>query len=200
MSEKNLKDKIRDKYRRLRRETHSEINKEIDLKITNNLFLSDFWQNAKNVFLYININDEVSTEKIIHGAFDEGKSVLAPRTNSNGDMDAVEIKSLRELSSTEFGVPEPYAILPVFPIAEIDLVIVPSLCIDETGGRIGYGGGYYDRFLAKLKKNPHGKRATSIAIQREYAVIKEPLPLTFRDEAPDIIITDKRTIIIDTLN
>lgn len=68
-------------------------------------------------------------------------------------MAAVKINSLDELSQGAYGIPEPSKYDEKFDEHDIDLILLPGLAFDESGGRIGYGGGFYDRFISKTGKN-----------------------------------------------
>lgn len=118
------------------------------------LFLShleDFaeFKNAKTVFCYVSAGSEVVTLSLICELLKK-KSVVVPYcTDKKGNMIAVEIKSSDELREGLFGIPEP--INPKeFPKEEIDFVIVPGISFDKSGYRLGYGKGYYDRFLSDI--------------------------------------------------
>ncbi|MDR1272167.1 MAG: 5-formyltetrahydrofolate cyclo-ligase [Clostridiales Family XIII bacterium] len=188
------KNPLREKYRAMRRETGDTLNGVIDRAIANRLFELPQWKGAGSVFVYVSVNDEVSTKDILERAFDEEKKVLAPRTTENGDMDAVRIRSVRELVRTHFGIAEPLPEAVAFPPEDIDLIIIPSLCIDKSGGRLGYGGGYYDKYISALPEKDGHTCASLVAIQRDYAVSPTPLPLTKHDKKAQIIVTEKRVI------
>ncbi len=107
------------------------------------------FKNAKTVFCYVSAGSEVGTHSFI-GEMLEKKRVVVPYcTDRCGNMIAVEIKSLDELKEGLFGILEP--INPKeFPKSEIDFVIAPGIAFDKDGYRLGYGKGYYDRFLCNL--------------------------------------------------
>ena len=101
---------------------------------------------AKTVFCYISAHGEVDTYELIDKLL-ETKTVVVPYcVDKEGDMIASEITSLKDLKDGKFGIPEP--IFPKeFPKTEIDFAIVPGVAFDKDGYRLGYGKGYYDRFL-----------------------------------------------------
>jgi 5-formyltetrahydrofolate cyclo-ligase len=167
----------------------------IDHQIARRLFALPQWDSARSVFISVSVHDEVSTQEILARAFADGKTTLAPRTTEDGAMDAVRIRSERELVRTHFGIAEPLIEIAAWPPEDIDLIVVPSLCLDIYGGRIGYGGGYYDTFISALPETDGRTKADIVAIQRDYAVSSEPLPLTERDRKMQIIVTEKRTIV-----
>lgn len=110
--------------------------------------LSDFkeFTDSKTVFCYVSVGSEVETHSFIKEILSE-KRVVVPRcTDSHGNMIAVEIKSFNELKEGFFGILEPVSAVE-FPKERIDFAIVPGIAFDKNGYRLGYGKGYYDRFL-----------------------------------------------------
>ena len=117
-------------------------------------YLEEFaeFKEAQTVFCYVSAGSEVKTLSLI-GEMLKFKRVAVPYcTDKEGSMIAVEIKSTDELKEGLFGIAEP--INPIeLPKNEIDFVIVPGIAFDKSGYRIGYGKGYYDRFLSDI--NPY---------------------------------------------
>ena len=101
---------------------------------------------SRTVFCYISAHGEVDTYVLIQELL-EHKKVLVPYCiNEEGDMIACPINSLEDLKEGRFKIPEPKS--PVeFPKEKVDFVIVPGVAFDKNGYRLGYGKGYYDRFL-----------------------------------------------------
>jgi 5-formyltetrahydrofolate cyclo-ligase len=114
------------------------------------------YQNALTVMAYIDFRNEVQTEAIIQDALRKGKRVAIPITDIRNKK---LIPSLLEnypgdLAPGTWGIlePKPGCIRPVEP-GEIDLVIVPGVAFDTAGNRLGYGGGFYDRFLPRTRRD-----------------------------------------------
>ena len=107
------------------------------------------FREAKTIFCYVSSGSEVKTHSLICEML-KTKRVLVPYcTDKVGNMIAVEIKSFDELEEGFFGILSPKT--PVsFPKDKIDFVIVPAVSFDEAGYRLGYGKGYYDRFLSDI--------------------------------------------------
>lgn len=102
---------------------------------------------VQTAFVYVGAKNEVSTLPLLSHLLKNGVRVCVPKTFSNGYMEAWEVKDLeRDFSLGKFGILEPTTGV-VVPVNEIDLAIVPGVVFDKKGNRIGYGGGYYDRFL-----------------------------------------------------
>ncbi len=118
------------------------------------LFLSHLesfeeFKNAQTVFCYVSAGSEVKTHSFIKEVL-KTKRVLVPYCiDKNGTMIAVEIKSLDELEEGFFGILSPKNPAE-FPKTEIDFAIVPAVAFDKDGYRLGYGKGYYDRFLSDI--------------------------------------------------
>ncbi|WP_322923167.1 5-formyltetrahydrofolate cyclo-ligase [Paenibacillus campi] len=107
------------------------------------------------VFSYLAYRDEPDTLPLLEHCWKQGDRVLVPRIQraQQGIFELYEISGIADVESGMYGIPEPKQHLPLYGVErwqEIDLVIVPGLGYDRAGGRIGYGGGYYDRFMAQL--------------------------------------------------
>ena len=105
------------------------------------------WTNAKTVALTMSQSFELDTAPLILHARHEGKRVLVPRTLPKRQMEFVQIDEDTEFEETGFGVLEPLAGKVLQP-QEIDLIVVPGVAFTADGKRLGFGGGYYDRYLA----------------------------------------------------
>lgn len=132
----------------------SDVDQKSD-KITDLLAESEFYKNASMIMAYIDFRNEVKTEKLIKQAIADGKRVVIP-------ISVVETRQLilseiidfdNELSPGAYGIlePKPEFIREVDPLL-VDLVLVPGVAFDRRGFRIGYGAGYYDRFLERVRK------------------------------------------------
>ena len=118
------------------------------------LFLSHLescneFKEAETVFCYVSAGSEVNTHEFIKEILPLKRVVVPYCTDKCGNMIAVEIKSFDELEEGLFGIPEP--INPKeFSKEEIDFAVVPAIAFDKEGYRLGYGKGYYDRFLSDI--------------------------------------------------
>lgn len=113
---------------------------------------SDAYKNAKTVYGYLPYNQEVRTVPMLEQALRDGKQVAVPKIYG----DTMRFISMEDLSATEknsMGIPEPIA---DGPVAEdkTALVLMPGLAFTRKGDRMGYGGGFYDRFLAAEPEHP----------------------------------------------
>ena len=118
----------------------------IDQALTEQLLQHPFYQEAKVIATYLSFPHEFQTQELIEQALRDCKKVLIPKTYSKGRMDFV-IYDPQQLVKTSFGLLEPQGVLEVVDASQIDLIHVPGLAFTTEGYRIGYGGGYYDRYL-----------------------------------------------------
>jgi len=139
---------------------------------------------AKNILLYYPHKNEVDTRPLIKKLLKKtGISVFLPKV-SGKDILPVQIKDLSSLKSGYAGIKEPEG-LPVKP-EKLDIVVVPAIAFDKRGHRLGYGKGYYDRFLSKTN-------ALKVGFAFDFQVVDE-LPAEEHDIPVDLIITPTRVI------
>ncbi|WP_049487371.1 MULTISPECIES: 5-formyltetrahydrofolate cyclo-ligase [Streptococcus] len=118
----------------------------IDQALTERLLQHPFYQEAKVIASYLSFSHEFQTQELIEQALKDGKKVLIPKTYPKRRMDFV-VYDPQQLVKTAFGLLEQQGDLEVVDASQIDLIHVPGLAFTTEGYRIGYGGGYYDRYL-----------------------------------------------------
>jgi 5-formyltetrahydrofolate cyclo-ligase len=153
-------------------------------RIMSTFFSTDDYKKAKVVMFYVDMRNEVMTKAAINKAIAEGKRVVVPRVKKGYGLLAIEIQSLEELSPGTFGVMEPPEKEEIV-LKDIDVVVVPGVAFDRNGYRIGYGAGYYDNFLPKLKSD-----AKNIAVAFEMQ-LRDLIPVESHDVKMDMIITEQ---------
>ena len=107
------------------------------------------WRRARTVFLYRSIVPELSTVGLANGAWREGKRVLFPRIAAAG-LSLHEVMGWTGFEAGPLGIPQPLA-SPVVEAGSVDMAIIPGVAWDREGGRLGRGGGHYDRVLPSLE-------------------------------------------------
>ncbi len=133
-------------------------------------------------FVYLSYSSEAPTDKLIEELLERGAAVYSPRLNNN-QMQAVLLGE--DFTLSPLGIREPIG--KIYE-EDIDVAAVPLLAVDEKGNRLGYGGGYYDRYLAAHPKT------LKIGYCFDFQVLKE-VPSLSTDVPMDVIVTDKRIII-----
>jgi 5-formyltetrahydrofolate cyclo-ligase len=141
---------------------------------------------ASRVFTYFSIEREPDTRALISYCEKHGKPVALPcDCGKDGSMNFALLDCpTEELPTGDYGIPEPSKTAPRLTPDEGDILIVPALCFDEDGYRIGHGGGYYDRYLS-------AHNIFSVGLSRE-ALLVGSVPRDAYDRRTDIIITEKR--------
>lgn len=141
---------------------------------------------AKTVLLFSSFGSEIPTDAIARRLQEENCRVLLPFVEGP-DMEAAELRPGDPLVATRYGPREPAERVPVEP-GEIDLAVVPGLAFDRIGYRVGYGGGHYDRYLARL-----GPHAVKVGIAF-HAQLVPTVPHGREDKPIDFLVTDLETI------
>lgn len=150
MKDKTRKKLIRTSALRRRRKISLQEKIALDKAIAENVLQSFAYQNAETVLCYVAMPFEVDTTAILESAFDGGKAVALPECNvKNHEMHFRLVRSFDELTFGAYGIFEPLDSCALYEPTERDLCIVPGLSFDRNGNRIGFGGGYYDRYLSK---------------------------------------------------
>lgn len=103
---------------------------------------------ADTVMVFCGVGREPDTDDLIRTLLEQGKRVALPVCLPQRKMEARSITDFSQLEPSRYGIPEPDGMCPIVPAEEIGAVLVPNLLCDREGYRLGYGGGYYDRWLA----------------------------------------------------
>ena len=141
---------------------------------------------ARSVMIYHSVKREPDTLRIANFALEAGKTVAFPYCFKGGAMQARAVHSLSELNPAMLGIPAPPDKAPIIAPGDLELVIVPALAFDATGHRIGYGGGYYDRYL-------NGIPAFTVGLARDW-LMKRELPKEAHDIAVKCVATENAII------
>ena len=175
---------LRKQMLRIRAELSGPYCQEADRAILEKLMKLTVYRQADTLFLYVSMEDEVDTRKLLEHAFFQGKTVAVPRCLEKGVMGAYLIRNTEELRPGKYGIPEPQEGCRKINPKEIALAIIPCLACSEQGVRLGYGGGYYDRYLPQTD-------ACKIVLCRE-RMLCDHIPSEPHDCPVDFIITEKR--------
>jgi len=173
------------------RQTQAEIETK-SRAIQNNLLALEQIKNHQYIFVYVSFRSEVATLMLIDALIKKGKTVIVPITRvQEKRLDAIHINNrATDLIPGYCDIPEPTEELcKTSEIApeEIETILLPGSVFDKRGGRFGYGGGYYDRFLAKVPT------ANRIGLAFDLQII-DKAPLQEHDEILDLVVTESRVI------
>lgn len=144
-----LRNEMREKREKMTREEN--IGKSVAAQMK--LLASSEWKNASGIALYASCKGELSTYLLLDQAWRTGKKVYLPKVTDarNGEMNFFSCAGPQSLERGAFGIPEPVGGV---AMGSLDLMIAPGLAFDRNGHRLGYGGGYYDRFLDEKNAFP----------------------------------------------
>lgn len=148
---------------------------------------SQHYLTARVILAYAPFGFEIDVMPLLHRAIAEGKRVALPLMHGKGEMSFHFVDDLETLTVSAYGIREPSSDAPRYECGDA-LCLVPALAYDEAGYRIGYGGGYYDRFLASFS-------GTAIGIGY-HDLIQKHLPRDFYDRSVPLIATECGLIII----
>ncbi len=152
-------------------------------EIQDNLRKVDFFRTAKTIGAYYSIGSEVRTQDIMQEILNAGKELALPKVIKN-DLVFKKISSFPELEQGTYSIMEPKDKCEI--VKNLDVVIVPAIALTKDGFRLGYGFGYYDRYL-------HGKKSKTIALSYAKQVIKS-FPHDNNDVKINVIVTEDKVI------
>ena len=190
---KKAKDEIRAEYSAKRKSLDAETKRKLDEAICKNAVSMASFRYADTVLLYAETDDEISVKAIAEAALAKGKRIAFPRCNKEAHtMTYHFVSSLDELTPDSYGIREPSETAPVSdPSSDKSTVIcfVPALDFDKAGYRLGYGKGFYDRYLT-------GFGGCSIGVVYSDAILKT-VPRGRYDVSVDILLTEKGVKLTD---
>jgi 5-formyltetrahydrofolate cyclo-ligase len=205
------KKQIRKSIMQLRDKISTEEKQRYDKAIFQNIIDNEYYKAASTIFIFVSYLSEVDTKSVIIQAIADNKTICVPKVKSKEEgIELFKINGLNDLEEGFHGILEPKSnceklhgvsvsvsddegndVDDANNEGNIDLIIMPGVAFDMTGGRIGYGGGFYDKFISKLKKD-----VKKIAIAYELQII-ENIPMKNHDVRIDGIITEKQTTIFN---
>jgi 5-formyltetrahydrofolate cyclo-ligase len=147
------------------------------------------FRDANVIFVYVSTDDEIDTRAIIEEGLKQGKRVCVPRCEGRGIMKAYEISSFDDLQEGSYGILEPRETCPFVEPDCVELALVPCMACTPSGQRLGYGGGFYDRYL-------QGRTYPAAALCRN-ALILDELPAGEYDVPVDLVITENSVIAVE---
>ena len=176
MSKRDIRLEVLEKRARMSPEERASKSRAIG----DRLMKTGLWADAKTVFLYMSLPGEVETDRLIAEAWSQGKQVAVPKVTEEGLVFS-KLDSFEELSEGSFHVREPREIREICDGRA--LVIMPGVAFDIKCNRIGYGKGFYDRYLFEHRGHP------AVALSFDFAVYSK-IPSGPHDIKPGLIITE----------
>ena len=148
-----LKKDLRTHFLELRKNTSDDVIDEASLKVANMILGLAVWDYTYyHIFLHSALKKEIDTRPIITLLQGKDKEVVVPKIAPKKRLEHFLLTDNTSLKPNSWGIPEPQNGLQVHP-SKIEVVFVPLLAFDQAGNRVGYGGGYYDKFLAECGKD-----------------------------------------------
>ncbi|OGR84816.1 MAG: 5-formyltetrahydrofolate cyclo-ligase [Elusimicrobia bacterium RIFCSPLOWO2_01_FULL_54_10] len=182
-----MKEDLRKKFKVLRGRLPAAYRKAASGKIADKLFSLPEWKKAGSVGIYVGTRSEVDTAAIFKRALAERKKVRAPKVLSDTKIRFFEVSGNKDLKKGTFGILEPKPACKKVGCSTMDLLIVPGLVFDKKGYRLGYGLGYYDRFL------PRAFRSFKVGLSYDKTFVPS-LPHDPNDKPVDAVITEKAAV------
>lgn len=145
-------------------------------------------QEARTIMLYASTKEEIDLYPLMETLLAEGRRIVLPEITGRGTMEARELPAMDALTDGAFGiaVPDPTR-SSIVPPEEIDVVVVPGAAFAADGGRLGLGGGYYDRFL------PRALNAVRLVLAFDFQIVPD-VPMGTQDARVDAILSEQRMI------
>lgn len=185
--EVSSKKEIRAEVKKHRREATAEQIHGNSESICNTFLRLPEYKEAEYVFVYVDCKNEVETKKVIEQCWKDGKTIAVPKVFGKV-MKFYAITSFDDLEEGYFGIREPKHECLQETVREDGLMILPGVAFDEERHRVGYGGGFYDKYL---EEHPDMKK---IAFAFEFQMF-DRVPFEVFDRQPEKIITEKRIIV-----
>lgn len=184
------KKRIRKRILSIREEMPLTVREEKSRIIMETLFAMPLYQNSDTILTYVNYLGEVKTTDLVNKALEDGKRVFAPKV-SGETMEFYQLTGMQDLQAGYKGIREPVS-GPVFGAKSNTghtLMLMPGAVFDESCRRIGYGKGFYDRYLKRIAED--GITVHTLALCFECQVLSE-IPSEMHDIRPQMVLTERR--------
>lgn len=186
-----MKNQLRTQYKSIRNLLTPEQVHQNSEQIIQTLLNLPEWKNAKIVMCYLSFQNEVDTYPLYREGWNQGKTMLIPICQAKGSIMKMSIlTSMNTLIKNRYGIDElPLPLQQIVSPETIDLCILPGIAFDRLGNRIGFGAGYYDRYLPKLREN-----VPLIALAHHCQIHSGTLPTDCYDLPVHKIITEQQIL------
>jgi 5-formyltetrahydrofolate cyclo-ligase len=188
-------EQMQEEKKKIREQAHANRNAQADKDALSQEICAKFiampeYVQAKTVMYYIDVRSEVRTRQALPAALTEGKKVIVPWCNEQGELELFHLESMDELAIGMYKILEPKQELRGLPAKqvkaeELDIVMVPGVAFDRTGARMGHGKGYYDKLLQHARPD-----APLVALAFECQLFPV-IPTASHDIFMDRIVTER---------
>jgi 5-formyltetrahydrofolate cyclo-ligase len=192
----NQKQVIRQQLRQLRRSLSSFQQESAARQLEQHLCQQPLFTSCQNLALYIPNDGEIDPHRVLQKALDLGKACYLPVLQSGSMLKFRRYRSGDKLINNRFGIPEPLEGKLHQP-QEMDIVLLPLVGFDRYGGRLGMGGGFYDRSFAFKRDKESRDNLKLIGLAHHFQQVKDPLPVDDWDIPLNAIATDREFICYD---
>lgn len=189
------KQNLRTRMKEIRNAIPDDVRARENEALTSMILNTELYEQCTCILTYVSFGSEVDTKVFIEKAIHDGKKVYVPKTYpASHAMDFFLCEDLGSLKRTPFGILEPEGdpslLFPYTTHISLDsaqdcMILVPGLAFDQKLGRLGSGGGYYDRYLSRFRK----KMAIGMAFSEQ---IVDEVPMGQEDEPMDLVVTPER--------
>lgn len=183
MTRKEEKIRLRTVMRAEEKKLGAKYKAESSAAICRHVLAMPEYRDAETVFCFVGRQHEIDTMPLLRQILADGKRLCVPLCVEKGVMELRQISAIEDLIPGSYGIQEPPANAPAVSVDEVDLSIIPCLTCDHGGRRLGFGGGYYDRFLGAY-------RSAAVLVCRE-RLIREELPVEPHDMPVPWVITER---------
>ena len=183
MTRKEEKIRLRTVMRAEEKKLGAKYKAESSAAICRHVLAMPEYRDAETVFCFVGRQHEIDTMPLLRQIHADGKRLCVPLCVEKGIMELRQISAIEDLIPGSYGIQEPPADALTVSVDDVDLSIIPCLTCDHGGRRLGFGGGYYDRFLGAY-------RSAAVLVCRE-RLIREELPVEPHDMPVPWVITER---------
>lgn len=188
-----MKQELRKKYKAIRNKLSADEVQINSHAIAQQLFNLPIWQQAQTIMVYLAFQNEVQTDLILKQGWAEKKIMAIPICHpQDHTMHLARLDNLEQLTTNRYGIAElPTERQELILPTQVDLCLIPGIAFDLQGNRLGFGAGYYDRYLPQLREG-----ILKIALAHHCQISADTLPTDSHDLPMDYILTEKQIYLL----
>jgi len=198
MSTQGLKQNLRQRILSERGQLSDSLRSRLSVEIAKRIFQMPEYRTARTVLGYMNFGAEFESEIWIRQALKDGKQLLLPKVNrATKELDVYRVTELQDdLAPGPWNIREPVPdrCAKVQALNEVDFILIPGVAFKRDGARLGYGGGYYDRLLARLDEKSEIAHSVALVAGAYSMQLVEAIPQDATDRKVQWLVTETETI------